>query len=220
MTLPVQFVLENDTLYAIGSKGDKYEILLESHDREAFCACEGFKWSNTDAKRDTRPHRAVQDCRHLQTARERANAAHVSPRFRLYHPPSQTVCADKFRSIESMEFLLNPATTPIAFSLSAIEIQRFDEAKQEWIFVRLAGESLTNCVEMTPMVDKEASASEPPPRKSRKKEPPPDPPKEERPPSFYCRSCENISPAIEWIEDRCPKCQRTYDYKGTGHSAT
>jgi hypothetical protein len=234
----IPFAIENGKLYAIGSKGDKYEIRLESPDgQEAFCACEGFKWSNTDARRDARPHRAIHDCRHLQAARERANAVHVSPRFRLYHQPSNRVLADKFRSIESFGALIDPALTPLSFPPHEMEIQRFDESKQEWVFVRMTGEPPPVVEIHDPQKggipvwdDKPDYYSEPmmlvhrepketaAPRKSRKKEPPPEPPKEEGPKNqeFYCRSCESISPAVKWIDDKCPACGRDYEYKGSG----
>ncbi len=209
MIAPVEFVKECETIYAIGSKGDRYEIRLESPGVEAFCACDGFKWQNTDVRRDSRPNRAIVDCRHLSAARERATNAWVRPRFRLYHPPSESVLADKFQSIEAMAYLLDPATTVITFPLVEVEIQRFDESKNAWIVLRMAGATPIDAS------NEEAKSVARAPRRS-KKEPPPEPPKEEGPKiqEYYCRSCEAITPASEWIEDRCPKCSRPYDYKG------
>lgn len=202
MSKPVEFVIEDGKTYAIGSKGDRYEIRLESRDQEAFCECAGFKWINTDVRRDARPHRAMQDCRHLAAARERATTAWVRPRYRLYHPASGSVFADKFQSEEAMEYLLDPAKTVIPVPTIGIQVQKFDEVTNDWK------------VERTVDVVAEPKAA---PRAARKKDPPPEPqeegPKEKK---WYCRSCEAISPASQWLDDKCPACGQLYDYKGRG----
>jgi hypothetical protein len=204
MSEPVQFITEGDTIYALSSDGHtRYQFTLEAEGREQFCECAGFKWSNTEEKRHSR-NGAVKDCRHLTAARERAMSASVSPRFRLYHPPSDTVLADKFTSIEAMAYLLDPATSPFSYRREEIEIQKWDGEKSAWRVLP----SEPPPVAVMPEPVKEAKA-----RKS-KKEPPPAPVKVEEPhePRAICLSCEYIGPEREWLpEDKCPKCGDLYD---------
>lgn len=137
MSDPVNFITEDNTIYALSSDGHThYQFTLEAEGREQFCECQGFKWSNTESKRQAR-NGEIKDCKHLASARELAHGN--LPRFRLRHGASNTILADNFTSVETMvSMLVEPS--PFDYPLSSIRVERCvqTDGGPSWELVRMA----------------------------------------------------------------------------------